>query len=469
MGQLFDTDEHPGSEFQVKVRQRVLNEEWKKPEHQKDFKVPLNEWRRNESKENIDDFRKRYHFDLKNLVTLENVDKWSEVGWKRPNYGPTQHFKAPVLYTKKIEEKKKEEKKDTPTTSKKDPTKYIQEQIPKIEPNEELNKIISLFKGDICKMEVDGIQNAANSGCMGGGGIDGAIHSGAGPTLERECATLNGCKLGRCRITKGYDLPSKYVLHTVGPMEEDPESLASCYTTTLKQAMKHHLKTVALCRVSTGIFGYPSERAGHLSLLVVRKFLLENNNYKNFDRIIFVVFGNHDEKLFNELMPVYFPLKDPKGEIPDDPSLNSYEESKINHEQQMIRLLKECIRDIHKIKEEYKDDEEKLQNQILKVEAYFAKRVGFGKGYKWTFVKEETDEEKTIRLEKEKEEERKQAIEDHEVCVAYGLYDEKKIEMYLPESEEEIIEREKKEKRMAELKAEEEERKKKLEQEKKSE
>ena len=109
------------------------------------------------------------------------------------------------------------------------------------------------------------------------------------------------------------------------------------------------------------------------------------------------------------------------------------------------------------------------KKNLKTIQSYFAKKVGYGKPYKWTSTRDETDEQKAIRLEKEKQDEIKQIIEDHEVCEVYGLFDEKNIEMYLPETEEEIIEREKKEKRMLELKKEEEERKKKREQEEKEE
>ena len=114
---------------------------------------------------------------------------------------------------------------------------------------------LALWKGDMTKLEIDAIVNAANERLMGGGGIDGAIHRSAGPQLMNECRTLGGCKTGNTKITKGYKLPAKHVLHTVGPIGEQPEALSSCYRTCLDLAVESGLKTVCFCCVSTGIYG----------------------------------------------------------------------------------------------------------------------------------------------------------------------------------------------------------------------
>lgn len=234
---------------------------------------------------------------------------------------------------------------------------------------------------------------------------------------------MNGCKTGRTRITKGYDLPAKYVLHTVGPTEENPQDLIGCYMTTLSLAKQHKIRTIALCCVSTGIFGYPRENAGHVAMSTVRKFLQEN--HKSFDRVIFIVFETKDEKMYNELMPIYFPVSDPKNP-PEDPSFKSYIESENRFYKEYNENLKDAREKIEKLKSELKDNEKELESKIKDVEAWFAKKCGFGKPWSFKMKDEkETEEEKKIREEKEKQDQIAQEIEDHEVCVAYGLYDEK--------------------------------------------
>lgn len=175
-------------------------------------------------------------------------------------------------------------------------------------PNPEINKKVSIWKGDSTMLEIDAIVNAANSSLLGGGGIDGAIHSAAGSKLRKECATLNGCNTGFTKITKGYRLPAKHVLHTVGPTEEDPIALQSCYSTTLQLVEKYNLKSVAFCCVATGIFGYPLRNASKIALKTIREWLEANENYKKVDRLIFVVFLDKEQKCYESLMPKYFPL-----------------------------------------------------------------------------------------------------------------------------------------------------------------
>lgn len=144
-----------------------------------------------------------------------------------------------------------------------------------------LNKKIALIRGDITTLEVDGIVNAANSSLMGGGGVDGAIHSAAGPLLENECRQLNGAETGETKITRGYALPAKHILHTVGPVERGDRQLRACYRSSLDLCIKNNLKTVAFCCISTGIYGFPLKRATHIALDEARKFLnsLQNGTY----------------------------------------------------------------------------------------------------------------------------------------------------------------------------------------------
>ncbi|THU85656.1 A1pp-domain-containing protein [Dendrothele bispora CBS 962.96] len=150
---------------------------------------------------------------------------------------------------------------------------------------------------------------------MCGGGVDGAIHAAAGPQLLQECRTLNGAETGESKITKGYDLPSKHVIHTVGPIysfsspdnvELKAKQLTSCYRTSLELAVKHNLKHIAFCSVSTGIYGYPIDDATHIALDTVRNFC-ESDAGSSLERVIFVVWTDKDKHVYEELIPEYFP------------------------------------------------------------------------------------------------------------------------------------------------------------------
>ncbi|KAL0485090.1 O-acetyl-ADP-ribose deacetylase [Acrasis kona] len=174
--------------------------------------------------------------------------------------------------------------------------------------NGDFNKKLSLWSGDSTAIEVDAIVNAANETLMGGGGIDGAIHRAAGKDLQKECATLKGCDTGSTKITKGYLLPAKHVLHTVGPVGEKPDLLRSCYESCLNLMLENNLKSVVFCCISTGIFGYPLKNAAHVALDTVRKWMETNDNHTKIDRIIFVTFLKKEVDTYNELMPLYFPL-----------------------------------------------------------------------------------------------------------------------------------------------------------------
>lgn len=178
-------------------------------------------------------------------------------------------------------------------------------------PNPEINEIITLWRGDSTYLECDAVVNAANSSLLGGGGIDGQIHDKAGRHLLEECRKLDGCKTGFTKITNGYKLPAKKILHTVGPTTEDPIALASCYRTCLELAIQYNLRTIGFCCVSTGIYGYPLRKATHVALKTVREFLEEEENYKKFDRIVFVVYklDAREERVYRRFIPRYFPLE----------------------------------------------------------------------------------------------------------------------------------------------------------------
>ncbi|XP_041800217.1 ADP-ribose glycohydrolase MACROD1 isoform X2 [Chelmon rostratus] len=177
--------------------------------------------------------------------------------------------------------------------------------------NEKLDQKISLYSGDITKLEIDAIVNAANKTLLGGGGVDGAIHRAAGPMLKKECASLHGCDTGEAKITCGYGLPAKYVIHTVGPIaqegvgEVERKALRSCYKNSLKAATKNAARSVAFPCISTGIYGYPPEQAVHEALATVREYLDEHHD--KLDRVIFCVFLPTDKELYLQNLPLYFP------------------------------------------------------------------------------------------------------------------------------------------------------------------
>jgi O-acetyl-ADP-ribose deacetylase (regulator of RNase III) len=163
---------------------------------------------------------------------------------------------------------------------------------------------IELIRNDITKLEVDAIVNAANNSLLGGGGVDGAIHRAAGPQLLDECRTLNGCNTGRAKITGGYRLPSKFVIHTVGPVWHsgkagEPELLASCYKSSLMLAATNNCKTIVFPNVSTGVYGFPKKLAATIAINEVITFL-EKNDLP--EKVIFCCFDAENYGIYTELL-----------------------------------------------------------------------------------------------------------------------------------------------------------------------
>ncbi|XP_054455858.1 ADP-ribose glycohydrolase MACROD2 isoform X4 [Anoplopoma fimbria] len=181
-----------------------------------------------------------------------------------------------------------------------------------------LSDKVSLYKGDITVLEVDAIVNAANSSLLGGGGVDGCIHKAAGSCLYDECHSLNGCETGKAKITCGYDLPAKYVIHTVGPVarghvsETEENDLTSCYQNSLRLMKEHDLSTVAFPCISTGIYGFPNEPAAQIALDTVKKWIEENPD--KITRVIFCVFLETDFAIYKTKMSDMFPGEEEIGD-----------------------------------------------------------------------------------------------------------------------------------------------------------
>jgi O-acetyl-ADP-ribose deacetylase (regulator of RNase III) len=162
-----------------------------------------------------------------------------------------------------------------------------------------MNSRIEIIKGDITLQKADAIVNAANNSLLGGGGVDGAIHEAAGEELLAECRTLNGCETGEAKMTKGYNLPAKCVIHTVGPVwrggnHNEKELLASCYRNCLKLASDNNLRTIAFPSISTGAYGFPSEPAAEIALTEIRRFLKSNSTI---EKVVIVCFSEDSFKI----------------------------------------------------------------------------------------------------------------------------------------------------------------------------
>jgi len=163
---------------------------------------------------------------------------------------------------------------------------------------------IEIIQGDITKVQADAIVNAANPTLLGGGGVDGAIHRAAGPELREECAKLGGCKTGEAKITKGYRLPAKWVIHTVGPVwhggnQNEDQLLANCYRNSLQLALQYNIRTIAFPAISTGAYRFPLERATKIAIAEVKKFL---EQHPKIEKVIFVCFDKYTTETYKRIL-----------------------------------------------------------------------------------------------------------------------------------------------------------------------
>ncbi len=167
-----------------------------------------------------------------------------------------------------------------------------------------MNDRIEIQKGDITKLKVDAIVNAANTSLLGGGGVDGAIHRGAGPELLEFNRKLGGCTTGEAKISPGFNLPAKFIIHTVGPVwnngkNNEDKQLAGCYKNSLKLAVENKVKTIAFPAISTGIYHFPLERATKIAVNKVKKFL---EKYLSIEKVIFVCFKEENYQVYKRIL-----------------------------------------------------------------------------------------------------------------------------------------------------------------------
>ncbi|THV83188.1 A1pp-domain-containing protein [Aureobasidium pullulans] len=246
------------------------------------------------------------------------------------------------------------------------------------------NDRICVIRTDITKLEVDAIVNAANESLLGGGGVDGAIHRAAGRKLLYECETLDGCDTGDAKITDGYELPCKKVVHTVGPVYwrtkkhgQHTSLLQSCYRRSLDLAAENGCKSIAFSALSTGVYGYPSKEAAETAIGEVKKWLDTDNKADKLDRIIFCNFMEKDQDAYYECLPKYFPPAEEseeqskrdtqsKSKSENQDELDTQSKSKEVEEQSKVQNATESQSKSEEVEEQKNKDESNEEAQESK-------------------------------------------------------------------------------------------------------
>jgi O-acetyl-ADP-ribose deacetylase (regulator of RNase III) len=244
---------------------------------------------------------------IKTIIDVSTLSTWPELYADHDNL---------VYYTKSCEKIKS----------------MLQNQSPSSAPitiNAILNDKIVLYQGDITALKCDAIVNAANTGLWPGGGICGAIHDAAGAELAAECKLIKHCDTGDTVITNAYKLPCKYVLHSVGPTNQSPEELCSCYQTILARCVENNIRSVCICCISTGIYGFPRPAATLFALQTIRKcFEADSTLFDAMDRIVFCTFLPEDTEYYAGLIQYIFPLNTEMESLTmDEPTAAALEES----------------------------------------------------------------------------------------------------------------------------------------------
>ena len=260
-------------------QQEEKEEENNKKEEEEEEKSDQHEEEEEEQKEfipkipDLEETEPRNFDDDPSIMTLKNLPTWAEEGPELIKNNPPTKFEA------------------------------------KYKPNTEINEKVSFWmRGNSAKLACDAVVNAANSYLLPGGGICGVLHSASGPEMAVDCHKIGHTPTGRCAITKGYKLPAKYCIHTVGPIGEQPDKLTEAYENTLKCIDGEKIRSIGFCCISTGIYGYPIKPATRIAFDVVRKFLEVPENREKTDRIVFVVFERKDVVVYNQMRHEYFPL-----------------------------------------------------------------------------------------------------------------------------------------------------------------
>ena len=187
-------------------------------------------------------------------------------------------------------------------------SQYIPPQVEHFNVSDEMNQRLRIYNGDITLLEVDAIVNAAGEDCLGGGGVDGAIHEAAGPGLLNECLRLGGCHQGQVKVTSGHNLSCNIIIHAVGPDEYNPDILRDTYMAALEAALQNGARSIAFPCISTGIYGFPNDKAAFIVSKSLRNFFQYHPRADDIDGVILCLYTLKDREVYLEALKMYFPL-----------------------------------------------------------------------------------------------------------------------------------------------------------------